>query len=66
MLAFDHAATLEAAKVRAKLEKKGKGIGPYDTLIAGHSLSVGARLITANIREFGRVPGLKLENWLSE
>lgn len=68
LLAFDDAASLEAAKVRAKLEKKGKGIGigPYDTLIAGHALSVGARLVTANTREFGRVAGLKLENWLSE
>ena len=66
LLAFDDAASLEAAKVRAKLEKKGKGIGPYDTLIAGHAVSVGARLVTANTREFGRVAGLKFENWLSE
>lgn len=65
LLAFDDAAALEAARVRAKLEKNGKGIGPYDTLIAGHALSVGARLVTANTREFGRVPALKLENWLS-
>jgi len=56
---------MEAAKIRAVLEKRGKGIGPYDTLIAGHALAAGARLVTANTREFGRAPGLKLENWIS-
>ena len=66
LLPFDDSASLEAAKVRAILEKKGKGIGPYDTLIAGHTLAVGGRLVTANTREFGRVPGLKLENWISQ
>ena len=64
MLALDDAALLKAAKVRAKLEKKGKGTGPYDTLIAGHVRSLGARLIAANPREFGRVPGLKLGKWV--
>jgi len=63
VLPFDHPASLEAAKIRAGLEKKGKGIGPYDTLIAGHALALGAVLITSNTREFGRVRGLKLENW---
>ena len=65
LLPFDDAAAAEAAKVRATLEKKGKGIGPYDTLIAGHALATGGRLITANAREFGRVPDLGLENWIS-
>lgn len=65
LLPFDDAASSEAAKVRAFLEQKGKGIGPYDTLIAGHALSLNVRLLTANTREFGRVPGLKLENWIS-
>jgi tRNA(fMet)-specific endonuclease VapC len=65
LLLFDDSASMEAAKIRAVLEKRGKGIGPYDTLIAGHALAAGARLVTANTREFGRVPGLKLENWIS-
>ncbi|MFM8790506.1 MAG: PIN domain-containing protein, partial [Chthoniobacterales bacterium] len=63
VLPFDDAASQEAAKVRAELEKKGKGIGPYDTLIAGHALALGAILITSKTREFSRVRGLKLENW---
>lgn len=61
---FDDAASCEAARVRAILEKKGKGIGPYDTLIAGQALSLGVPLVTANTREFARVPGLKVENWI--
>ena len=65
LLPFDDAAAAEAAKVRATLEKKGKGIGPYDTLIAGHALASGGRLITANAGEFGRVTDLALENWIS-
>lgn len=65
ILAFDETAALEAAKVRGSLEKKGIGIGPYDTLIAGHALALGVKLITANTKEFRRVHGLKLENWLA-
>lgn len=62
---FDDPASLEAAKVRAHLEMKGRGIGPYDTLIAGHALALGVILITSNMREFSRVRGLKLENWMA-
>jgi tRNA(fMet)-specific endonuclease VapC len=62
---FEDTAAIEAARIRAILEKRGKGIGPYDTLIAGQALALGVRLVTANIREFARVPGLKLENWLA-
>ena len=65
-LPFDDPASQEAARVRAELERKGKGIGPYDTLIAGHALALGAILITSNTREFSRVRGLKLENWKSK
>ena len=52
-----------AARVRVKLEAQGQGIGPLDTLIAGTALHHGATLITRNTREFGRVDGLKVENW---
>ncbi len=65
ILPFDDPASLEAAKIRAGLEKKGRGIGPYDTLIAGHAVALGAILITSNTREFSRVRGLKLENWMA-
>lgn len=52
-----------AASVRTALEAKGVGIGPLDTLIAGTALHHGATLVTRNVREFGRVRGLKVENW---
>jgi tRNA(fMet)-specific endonuclease VapC len=52
-----------AAKVRADLEKLGKKIGPYDTLLAGVALEKGWTLVTNNTGEFSRVKGLKLANW---
>lgn len=65
VLPFDKPASIQSAKIRSLLERKGQGIGPFDTLIAGHALSVHAKLVTANTREFSRVPDLKMENWLS-
>lgn len=65
VLPFDDPASIQAARLRALLERKGLGIGPYDTLIAGHALSIPAELITANTREFSRVPSLKLADWIS-
>jgi tRNA(fMet)-specific endonuclease VapC len=52
-----------AAKIRADLEKKGMPIGPYDTLIAGTALAKNAILVTHNIKEFGRITALKIEDW---
>ncbi len=52
------------AKLRVALEKKGQIISANDMLIAAHALSLDAILITANEREFLRVPGLSVENWL--
>jgi tRNA(fMet)-specific endonuclease VapC len=52
------------ARVRAELERKGTPIGAYDLLIAAHALSLGLTLVTNNLREFRRVPGLKVENWI--
>ena len=60
---FDRQATAAYGKLRATLEKKGQSIGSMDLLIAAHALSLGVRLITHNIREFGRVPGLRVEDW---
>ena len=51
-------------ELRADLERKGQLIGPNDMLIAAHALALGAILITDNTREFRRVKGLKVENWL--
>jgi tRNA(fMet)-specific endonuclease VapC len=49
-----------AAAIRARLEQDGAPIGPMDTLIAGTALAHGGVLVTRNIREFGRVPGLRV------
>ncbi|MEN8107365.1 MAG: type II toxin-antitoxin system VapC family toxin [Pseudomonadota bacterium] len=52
-------------KVRHHLSRQGTPIGPNDLLIAAHALSADLTLVTANVREFSRVPGLKVENWLN-
>jgi tRNA(fMet)-specific endonuclease VapC len=64
VLPFDEAAADHAADIRADLERKGKAIGAYDLLIAGHARSRGLTLITGNLREFQRVAGLRSEDWL--
>lgn len=51
-------------RLRAELERLGTPIGANDMLIAAHALAIGATLVTDNIREFERVEGLKLVNWL--
>lgn len=61
---FDAGAAKMYGKVRAILEKQGTPIGSLDTLIAAHALSLQITLITNNVREFSRVPNLKLENWV--
>ena len=65
MMAFDEAAAEQAARIRAALERDGKVCGPYDLLIAGHALSLGLPLATNNVREFARVGGLLIEDWLA-
>jgi tRNA(fMet)-specific endonuclease VapC len=51
------------AKVRCGLEAEGKKIGDRDTIIAAHALSLGAIMVTANLGEFSRIPGLAVVNW---
>lgn len=65
VLPFDAAAAEEAGAVRAELVRRGRPIGAYDLLIAGHARSLGAVLITHNIREFARVEGLVIQDWAS-
>lgn len=60
---FDKQATASYGKIRALLEKRGTPIGAMDLLIAAHALSLGVRLVTNNVKEFKRVPGLRVENW---
>ncbi|GAB6194634.1 PIN domain-containing protein [Desulfocastanea catecholica] len=52
------------AEIRVKLEAAGTPIGPNDLLIAAHARSLDLILVSANVREFSRVPGLSVENWL--
>jgi tRNA(fMet)-specific endonuclease VapC len=66
VLAFDDDAASHAADIRATLERRGQSIGGYDTLIAGHARSRGLIVVTANLREFGRVEGLRAEDWLGD
>ena len=61
---FTAAVATHYGRIRATLEATGKPIGPNDLLIAAQALSLGATLVTDNIREFTRVPGLSVENWL--
>ncbi len=53
------------ADVRTTLHRRGTLIGPLDMLIAAHAIALGIPLATNNLREFRRVPGLKVENWLA-
>jgi tRNA(fMet)-specific endonuclease VapC len=63
VIAFDSATSRRAAELRLALERRGESIGSLDTLIAGTALVRGATLVTRNIKEFGRIAGLKVVNW---
>jgi tRNA(fMet)-specific endonuclease VapC len=64
ILPFDAAAVWIYGDLRADLERRGTPIGSLDTLIAAHALSQQALLVTNNTREFAKVPGLQLDNWV--
>ena len=64
ILPFEEAALWVYGDLRAELERKGTPIGALDTMIAAHALSQQSTLVTNNTREFARVPGLALENWV--
>jgi tRNA(fMet)-specific endonuclease VapC len=61
---FETPADVAYAEIRAHLERTGRPIGANDLLIAAHALALDLTLVTANEREFGRVPDLRVENWL--
>jgi tRNA(fMet)-specific endonuclease VapC len=63
VLPFDKNAAMAYGDVRSDLENRGLVIGGNDLLIAAHALSLNLTLVTNNEREFGRVSGLRIENW---
>jgi tRNA(fMet)-specific endonuclease VapC len=65
VLPFDVPADNEYGGIRAALEAAGKPIGSNDLLIAAHAAATGATIVTANVDEFKRIRGLKVENWLT-
>uniref|UniRef100_UPI0038B235D9 type II toxin-antitoxin system VapC family toxin n=1 Tax=Geomonas oryzae TaxID=2364273 RepID=UPI0038B235D9 len=64
VLSLDVDADHHYAEIRNYLQQRGLTIGPNDLLIAAHARSLGLVLVTDNVREFSRVPGLVVENWL--
>jgi len=64
ILTVNRHVAIEYARLRAQLEQAGTPIGPNDTWIAAEALHHKLVLVTDNVREFSRVPGLQVENWL--
>ncbi|UWM63521.1 type II toxin-antitoxin system VapC family toxin [Enterobacter sp. CP102] len=63
ILPWDRAAVDATIDIKLALRTAGTPIGPNDTAIAGHAIAAGAVLVTNNVREFERAPGLVLEDW---
>ena len=63
VLQFDNEDARRAGEIRAFLASRGTPIGPYDVLIAGQAVARQLILVTHNTGEFGRVPGLQVEDW---
>ena len=66
VLPFDNHAAIHFGQIRSELYRRGNPIGPYDMMIAGQARASGLTLVTNNVREFERVPGLLLGNWSDE
>jgi tRNA(fMet)-specific endonuclease VapC len=64
VLPLEDTSRVHFARIKCDLMERGQMIGPMDLLIASHALALGATLVTNNTREFRRVKGLKLENWV--
>ncbi len=56
-------AAIHTGQIRAELARKGTPVGPYDQMIAGHVRSRGLVVVTNNLREFERIPGIRIEDW---
>lgn len=66
ILPMETPADRQYAALRHHLTREGALIGPNDLLIAAHALACDLTVVTANVREFSRVPGLKVQNWLQK
>ena len=64
VLPFEVKAAAHYGQVRAELERAGAPCGPHDMQIGGHARSEGLIVVTNNMREFGRMPGIRAENWV--
>ena len=64
VLPYEEIAATHTGQIRAELATAGTPIGPYDQMIAGHARSLGLILVSNNLREFERVTGLRMENWV--
>ena len=64
VIEWSHDAAEHYAEIRADLKKKGQPIGSNDLMIAAHARSLGATVVTNNVKDFRRVKGLKHENWM--
>jgi tRNA(fMet)-specific endonuclease VapC len=65
VLKYGLEAAAHTGQLRAELARAGQQIGPYDQMIAGHARSLGLIVVTSNRREFDRVPGLRVEDWIT-
>ena len=63
IISFSYACAVSAASIRSQLKNQGLLIGPFDILIAGSAMANNMIMITANLKEFKRVSGIKIENW---
>jgi tRNA(fMet)-specific endonuclease VapC len=64
VLPFDAKAAVHYGQLRAELERAGTPCGPHDMQIGGHARSEGLIVVTNNLREFSRMPGVRVENWV--
>jgi tRNA(fMet)-specific endonuclease VapC len=64
VLTFSEKAAAHYGQMRTELERSGKPVGSHDMLIGAHARSEGLIVVTNNVREFGRMPGVRVENWV--
>ena len=66
VLPFPPKAAIHFGQIRADVERVGKPVGPLDMLVGAHARAEGLTVVTNNVREFRRLPGVRVENWVDE